>query len=251
MPVSKERIDQLIDENGGEVPDKPGTRGPAHLRSKRGHAYAMMERQVRVAELYARGWGQQEIAHIVGVALKTVHEDLKRVKARWLEAANVAISEQKARLLDRIDWMETEAQEAWEKSKQDAEQEKVTVEKALRKVEVKENIRGRGAEKRGKTKLNEHDLRAGKAVPEYKMEVVRQFIERNTRGQTGNPAFLDRIAWCIEMRLKIFGILDDKRADVQIMNINWDDLNSRIRRVDPVEQRLLAEESRPALGGGE
>ena len=57
--------------------------------------------------------------------------------------------------------------------------------------------------------------------------------------QVGNPAFLDRIAWCIEMRLKLFGIMDDRAVDVTVQQINWDGLHSRpMPQLDSVEAKL-------------
>ena len=83
-------------------------------------------RRTAVARLYLRGRNQQEIADELGFTRKTVWDDIKEIRKEWqtqrLDDTEALIN----RELARLDHLEAEAFDAWERSKQDAEQETVT-----------------------------------------------------------------------------------------------------------------------------
>ena len=133
------------------------------------------ERRPRVAAMYLAGKYQSEIAAEFGVNQSTISRDLEVMKQAWQESALVKFDEIKARELARIDELEREYWQAWQDSKEDAE---TVTEK----------------------------MKANKGKVEGKQEVIAGERTTVTRGQTGNPSFLQGVQWCIEQRLKIFGV---------------------------------------------
>lgn len=195
-------------------------------KSRQAELRALKLRQ-DVATLYLKGYSQTEIGAQLDVSQGTVSKILKDVQDRWRENSASVIEERRMIELAKIDWLENQAQEAWDRSCADGERETKKSEMVLKEVEVK----------RGNT-TNKNKL-IGKMVPELKMVPVREYVERQRTKQVGNPAFLDRIAWCIEMRLKLFGIMDDRAVDVTVQQINWDGLHSRpMPQLDSVEAKL-------------
>lgn len=137
--------------------------------------------RLEIAQMYLRGKTQHEIAQALvspdrGYILsqQMISYDLRAVQAQWQKSALVNIDEIKGRELARVDTLELEYWEAWERSKLNAE------------IRI---TRARG--KRAKD---------DKTIPEE--------VERTERieGRTGNPAFLNGVQWCIEQRCKIFGL---------------------------------------------
>src|SRR5262249_36650196 len=75
-------------------------------------------RRCKVAELFLRGFKRQgELAQRLGVNRSTVSRDLKVLNARWKESAVRDLDVAKGQELERIDQLEREYLEAWEKSK--------------------------------------------------------------------------------------------------------------------------------------
>lgn len=69
------------------------------------------------AELYLKGWQQNDIASEIGVDPSTITRDLQAIRKGWLESAQVDYGEAKAKELAKLDRMEREAWDAWEASK--------------------------------------------------------------------------------------------------------------------------------------
>ena len=125
----------------------------------------------KIADLYLKGWIQADIADELGVNQSTVSRDIKALQKDWLESALVDFNEAKSQELAKIDRLEREYWQAWERSCEDAE---TVTEKARA---------SRGAEK-----------------PDS-IEKTKQ-----AKGQAGDPRFLNGVQWCIERRCKILGI---------------------------------------------
>lgn len=143
-----------------------------------------------IAQMYLRGKTQHEISQLLispdrGYILsqQMISYDLKVVQAQWQKSTLVDIDEIKGRELARIDTLELEYWQAWERSQTNAE--------------IK-TTRARGTR------------REGKSTPE---EV--EHTER-TEGRTGNPAFLNGVQWCIEQRCKMFGLYAPEK-----INLDW------------------------------
>ncbi|HEY7159462.1 MAG TPA: helix-turn-helix domain-containing protein [Gemmataceae bacterium] len=127
----------------------------------------VQQRRTTVARLYLQQRTQAEIASAVGVNQGTVSRDLKAIQAEWQQQRLDDFTQAKLRELARIDQLEREYWQAWERSCQDREktlQEKTTAPTGDR-------------------------LKAG----------------TRSEGRDGNPEFLRGVERCIELRCKILG----------------------------------------------
>lgn len=160
----------------------------------------MTERREKVAAFYLKKLSQSEIARKLSIGQSTVSRDIAAVQEAWLQSSLFNLNARKAEELARLDRVEREAWEAWERSQRDAE----TI--------VSETVDEDG-EQRSK---------------DYK----------RTEGQCGDPRFLTAVMDCVEMRLKVLGIVKPGETNVNVVTINWDEIAKRKPRVDPVEDRI-------------
>lgn len=77
----------------------------------------LSDRRRRVADLYVQGVSQTDIAIRLGVNQGTISRDLQAVEKEWAEQRVADIDQAKRLQLEKIDRMEREAWNAWEKSK--------------------------------------------------------------------------------------------------------------------------------------
>jgi hypothetical protein len=130
---------------------------------------AIESRRTQVAGLFLRGVRRQsELAQRVGVDRSTVSRDLKVLNARWKESAVRDLDAAKGQELERIDQMEREYWDAWEKSKNAHE------------TTTTEQITGGDGER----------LKAGIRKDE----------------QCGDPRYLAGVQWCVNKRCEILGL---------------------------------------------
>jgi hypothetical protein len=78
---------------------------------------AIIQRRQRVADLYVQGWTQMQICEAVGISQPTVCDDLKRIRQEWRDSAIRNFDEARDRELQKLDRLEREAWDAWERSK--------------------------------------------------------------------------------------------------------------------------------------
>jgi hypothetical protein len=163
-------------------------------------------RRVEVARRYLRGEMQSEIAASFGVSQVQISYDLKAIRAAWLQSAIRDFDAARAEELAKIDHVESEYWQAWDRSKKDKETE---------------NLEGDGT----------IDLQTRKP------KVTK--VTKRKEGQSGNPAYLQGILTCIERRCKILGLDAPTR-----FNINWDELTpeqeERLAKGEPPEKVLSA-----------
>lgn len=143
-------------------------------RPTRAQRLLIDQRRARVAVSYGHGLTQYEIAQAEGVDRSTIGNDLDAIRRQWQEDASGAYAARLLAELARIDRLEAIALEAWERSCKDAETRHVRTEKPGGYYE-------------------------GAPLPE------KTIAEKVTKGQTGDPRFLERISWCVEQRLKLIG----------------------------------------------
>ena len=124
----------------------------------------------RIGNLYLQGWVQVDIAQELELSQATVSRDIAALQASWLESALIDFNEAKAQELAKVDRLEREYWQAWERSCEDAE-----------------TVRQEGSKDD-----------AGKASVDK--------IVKTAKGQAGDPRFLAGIQWYIEKRCKILGI---------------------------------------------
>ena len=131
---------------------------------------------ILVSEMYLRGETQANIAVAVSanyegfnLSQQQMGYDIKKLHGRWIQTQLINIDAAKARELARVDKIEREAWDAWERSKEDAE----TV-----------TTKGKGT----------------KDVPAQMEKTVQ------LKGQVGDGTFLRIVQWCVEQRCKILGL---------------------------------------------
>jgi hypothetical protein len=126
--------------------------------------------------MYLQGEMQSDIAASLSLSQATVSRALKQLQAEWLRSALIDINEAKARELAKIDALEVEYWAAWKRSQEDAESEI--------------------------TKMQGTPPKQGDNNPApAKLET-----QKKREGQSGNPAFLRGIEWCINKRCEIIGV---------------------------------------------
>jgi hypothetical protein len=163
-------------------------------------------RRQQVAAAYLRGEYQSDIAVRFGISQQQISLDLKTIRAAWLQSAIRDFDQARAEELAKIDAVESEYWQAWERSKKDKE------------VAVQEGDGTLDKDTR-KPKISKISLRK--------------------EGQAGNAVFLQGILTCIERRCKILGLDAPTR-----FNINWDELTpeqeERLAKGEPPEKVLSA-----------
>jgi hypothetical protein len=127
----------------------------------------VQQRRTTVARLYLQQRTQGEIAREVGVDQGTICRDLKAIQTEWQRQRLDDFHHGKLRELARIDRLEREYWDAWERSCHDREQT------------VQERTSAPSGDR----------LKAG----------------TRTEGRDGNSEFLRGVERCIEMRCKILG----------------------------------------------
>lgn len=157
----------------------------------------LLKRRQEVVNLYLKGLTQWEIALRLGLSNSTVSNDISAIRKLWIDSSLRDFNEIKANELAKIDKLESIAWDAWENSCKDREEKSLDI------------IKGRS------TKM-------GRNLPNLTKE------SRKSINQTGNAKFLERVAWCIQTRLKIFGILDSDKVNVNnVVQIDWNNLKER------------------------
>jgi hypothetical protein len=142
-------------------------------------------RRQKVAAAYLRGGTQADIAVELACDQATVSRDLKALRGEWMKSALIDINEAKARELAKIDTLELEYWTAWKRSQEDAESEI--------------------------TKMQGTPPKANDANPApAKLET-----QKKREGQSGNPAFLRGVEWCINKRCEIIGVNAPTKQEIE------------------------------------
>lgn len=184
---------------------------------------AVQERQTKVAQMYCQGLSQSAIGAQLGVTQPTVSQDLKAVRERWLVLMVRDFAERKAEELAKVDHLEATCWEAWEASCRDREV------KMKRRNLVRQSVKGTGGTKK----------------PGHRLIVMSEQDTATTSGQCGDVRFLERIAWCIETRMKLMGLLGDAPPPAK-PPINWDALFSAAAAPNEADRELAELEAHAA-----
>lgn len=145
----------------------------------------LLHRRNFIAERYRDGMRLNEIAKEVSVSRQTVWSDLRWVHEQLLAGSVADRRDQLIRELQQLDWLESEATEAWDQSKLDAQSHRIISEKKLD----------------GEKKL-------------VGTEYVK--TQATKKGQCGDPRFLAQIADCVDKRCKLFGLYAPEKRDVKV-----------------------------------
>jgi DNA-binding CsgD family transcriptional regulator len=150
-------------------------------RNKRSALQREKDREV-IASRVLRGDPQNVVARDLGISPSQVTYDMKKIRAEWRQRAQTAMDEMMGEQLAKIDEIERQAWQAWFRSMQ---------------------------EMSTKTQYAKADEQTGQPKPSS--AVIR------TDPGMGDPRHLMIVQWCVEQRLRIFGLY---AKDKQQFNIN-------------------------------
>src|SRR3990167_6975543 len=179
-----------------------------------GAKFTPEQRQLHIATaegLYLSGHSQADIGQKIGVSQQQVGKYLRKLQAAWLARLGEGLESVKGRELARLDRLEREYWRAWERSQEDAET-------------VKQKVSGK--------------------EPTAKVQA-----EKVSKGQSGDPRYLQGILGCIEMRLKIVGGFAPTKVDLTLQEVLE---KNGLNPGDAFEQLVQAAYTRTAAtdGGG-
>lgn len=176
------------------------------------------DRRVKIAELYLQGYTAFPISKIIGVAERTVNDDLDIVRKEWMQNRLVDYDIKMERETRALDLQESELWKAWYRS---CEVETISKKRTKRKL-INKTI-GKGKDK----------------VVTSEMVTIAEDDETVTRQMIGDPRFMAEITKVRELRCKLQGLLEDERPDAPIINI-WQQLQEMKfdRDADPIEDRI-------------
>jgi Homeodomain-like domain len=171
-------------------------RRPSAMRNRQRDSARRDARRQSVANLFLAGKTQREIGAALGVDHSTVSRDLAALREQWQQVAERDFRERAAVELARIDHLEAVAWAAWERSCQ---------QRVNRKT------------KKTKGRVDKD----GALLPDL------DSAERTEADRDGNPRFLDRVAWCIQKRCEMLGILKPEVGGVSTVTtvVNGVDLD--------------------------
>lgn len=136
---------------------------------------------VTIAQMYKEGKLQIEIAKELGLSQGQISQDLAEVLRRWRAEAADTIDAIKQRELDKINNLEIEYWHAWELSLKDAT----------------------GVSVETKTVALKMPADGGDPV---ELPAAETKTTKRRQGQSGNPAYLAGVQWCIDRRCKLLGL---------------------------------------------
>jgi len=131
----------------------------------------------RIVDLYVKGWTQWKIGQELGLTQQTVSNDLKEIHKQWREHTTLSLDDYKQKELKKLDRLEVEYWDAWQRSQEDA--------KTLKQKS--------GTVPTGATEL-------------------REMIQQET---AGDARFLDGVLKCIDRRSKLLGLDAPVKTEVE------------------------------------
>jgi len=137
--------------------------------------FQILNDRVNIAKWYLQGKTQNEIALKIGVTRQQISYDLKKIMEEWKQERLKDFEERLLAELCKLDLIESEAWEAWEKSKTDGFK---IIEKEIRN---KDNV------------------------------LLQKQFDTNLDERLPNKTYLDMIFKCVEKRLQILGFLAIKQ----------------------------------------
>ncbi len=126
--------------------------------------------RAEISSLYIRGWFQTAIATKLGLSQSQISYDLKAIQERWHADTARDLDADKAKELSKLDALEREYWQAWERSQ-----------------------------------LNKGIAETTKTAASGSASAQERELTRS-EGQVGNPAFLEGVLKCIDRRCKLLGL---------------------------------------------
>lgn len=205
--------------------------------SKRG-AVVKDTRDEAMTKDYLRGMSMSEIGVKYGITQGRVSQVMKEMRERWRENAMINLDARLEIELAKIDHLEQVAWDAYQRSCG----ERVSTSRKVERVRENDEAKEASGKLKGKKPKDEIVMVNGH---EIKLLPVKLYTERKVEQGLGIPAYLDRVAWCINKRLEIFGL--DKKRDpaeergTQVTIINWAGMTAPPADLadDPLERKIL------------
>lgn len=200
--IEKEEVKDLVGENKVE-------------RAYSGGAYELFrqKRMTRVASLYLKGHSMMDMAEALECSLQTIRTDIQNLRDEWLASRVKDVDSLKAEELARLDHLENVNWMAWERS---CEVEETKRERQRYAEEVACNPAGKSGNQKAKKERVEKLKKGFKEEDEGwadqgddPTKIVEHTREVTRRNRNGDPRFLELIAGCIQMRMKILGLLSN------------------------------------------
>jgi hypothetical protein len=164
-------------------------------------------RRMRELEMYLRGVPLREIAAEVGMTIGGISKDLAELRAEFHREQRMSRVDRIALELAKIDHLERTYWDAWERS----------LREQIRTVTSREDVPldlPKGANT-GRTDGN------GDPAPNTPVMLTKTRVQRRVDQSMGNPAFLAGIQWCVDRRVKLLGLDEPVKIDV----------NAQVRRI--------------------
>ena len=172
-----------------------------------------------LADRYVMGVPQYEIAAEIGISQGQVSQDIKKLLKRWEASQVQKIDVLKAEQLLRINKIEREAWDQWNKSKT-----------TPRKVVTKS-----------------HSGSASKPTPEFAR------MSTTTEDAMGDPAYMGHIMWCVSERSKLLGLYAPKKiANTNIegdKEVSGSGVKELMDMINDVADRLSKAPPLPSIDG--
>lgn len=146
-----------------------------------------------ITESYLKGMTQIEIARVLAeirpyaISQQMVSNDLRHVQKQWRTDTSMALDEYKARELARLDLLEREYWQAWEKSQKPRKR---------------------------------HRVNYGDDQPDMSVDRKPRAVLLDTEERIGDPRFLQGVERCIQQRCKLLGIEAPARYDLGLTNFD-------------------------------
>ena len=154
---------------------------PKSTKGRKGNLkpFDVMKRRETAAAYYLQGYPQYWIAQKLKMSPQQISVDLKIVRNQWMDRAVESIDKRKSEELAKLDRVELEAWQAWDRSQ------------------------------RQRTEKMEKDIQGGRDGSR---------TENSTRKikYIGDPRFLEVVERCIERRCKIIGIDAPQKIDAHL-----------------------------------
>jgi hypothetical protein len=194
----------------------------------------LLERRYDVGRRYISGSSQLDIARDKGISQSVVSKDIAWCKQKWREELAERWDEKIAVELQKIDNVERLALDAFERSQKDTVTFSKEVERALRKKKVDKPAPAPvPAKGKGKTATPPVTV---EPESESEMVPVNQMSKRQRRSTAGDPRWLERVSWCIEIRLRMLGALSKDGMTFQL-NFNKQDGKSDLISISALSSR--------------
>ncbi len=157
--------------------------------------------RVRLLELRAKGWCQEEIAQELGVSQQQVSHDALQMRREWQARAAFDVESATGQELERLDMIEAEAWAAWRRSCQELQRTATT-------------HKQREATVPSRHVTTAPDGTVTETSTRETVSLMRDETSVQTEQQNGNPAFLALIGKCVEQRAKLLGLNKPERIKI-------------------------------------